>query len=251
MQALGLILSLTSSGLIFGLIVLFLKRRLYAQFPWFFVYLVSSIVITAVRLPFRDDYLTFFKVFWSTEAVYALLALLALHEIFRKVFLAFYLFRWFWLVFPSAVVAIILITSKGLVLAPPKAPIIVRLVLAIGVTAKYIEAGMFVVFVVLAFVLNVAWRDQGFGIVQGFAISALGTWLSYSIRSRFGIKVGALATYGPPVAYIVAVVLWIATFLRREEPAAVETWTLSVTPDELLAEVRRYTKFLERLIRKV
>src|SRR5882672_9038327 len=117
MQPLGLLLSLTASSLILGLIIIFLFRQLYTQFPWFFVYLVTSIVITAVRIPFGSEYLTFFKVYWSTEAIYALLALLVLHEIFRKVFLAFYLLKWFWLVFPSAVVAIILITFKGVALA--------------------------------------------------------------------------------------------------------------------------------------
>lgn len=250
MQPLGLILSLTASSLVLGLIVILLCRRVYVRFPWFFVYLVSSIVMTAVRLRFRGDYLTFFKVYWSTEAVYALLALVVLHEVFRKVFVAFYLFRWFWLVFPGAVVAIILMTLKGISLAPPEAPSIVRVVLAIGLTTKYVEAGLFVVFLLLALALNVTWRNHSFGIVQGFAVSALGTWIAYSIRSRFGIKFGALATYSPPVAYILAVILWLITFLRREPPARTETWPPSVTPDQLLEEIRRYTVLLWRFVRK-
>jgi hypothetical protein len=250
MHLVDFILSLTASGLVFGLVLIFIVRKLYAQFPCFFVYLVSSLVITATRLSFRSDYLTFFTVYWSTEALYSMLALLVLHEVFRKVFLAFYLFRGFWLLFPCAVLAIGLITFKSVILAPPQAPRWVRGVLAVGVTTKYIEAGMFVVFVLLALALNVTWRNRAFGIVHGFAISALGTWLAYSVRSRFGIKFGAVATYGPPVAYILAVLFWLVTFLRRE-PASNETRALPVAPDELVQEIRRYTDFLWRLIRKL
>jgi hypothetical protein len=250
MQPFGLVLSLFAAVLVIGLIALFLNRRLYVRFPWFFVYLLSSVAMTAVRLLFRGDYITVFKVYWSTEAVYAVLALLVLHEVFRKVFVAFYLFRWFWLVFPGAVVAIVLITFKGISLAPSGAPGAVRFVLAVGLTTKYVEAGMFVFCLLLALALNVTWRNHTFGIVQGFAVSALGTWIAYSIRSRFGIKFGALATYSPPVAYILAVILWLITFLRPEPPARTETWPPSVTPEQLLEEIRRYTVFLWRFIKK-
>jgi hypothetical protein len=250
MQPLGLILSLTASSLIFGLIILFLRRRLYRDFPWFFIYLASSIIMTVVRLAFRGDYVTVYKIFWATEAIYAILALAALNEVFRRVFRAFYLFWWFWPVFPATVVALVLLTLRSATRVPAEVPQIIKWVLAIGVTAKYVEAGLFVLFVVLALLLNVTWRTHAFGVVQGFAISALGAWFAYAVSSEFGIKVTSLAIYSPPVAYIVAVVIWLITFARPEAPTAIERWVLAITPDELLAEIKQNTTVLWRLIRK-
>lgn len=250
MEPFGLILSLTAAGLVIGVIIVFLWRRLYSEFPWFFAYLASSLVVTAVRFSIRGDYLTIFKVYWTTEALYALLALLALHEVFRRVFLAFYLFRWFWPVFPTVIAGIVLVTFTSGLRVAKEAPQLVRLVLAVGVTAKYAEAGLFVVFVLLVALLNVTWRTYAFGIVNGFAVSALGGWLSYGVTSEFRTKFTALAKYSHPVAYILAVVIWLITFMRPEAPAATERWTVAITPDELAAEIKQNTVLLWRFIRK-
>src|SRR5713101_5180100 len=113
MHPLGLILSYTASSLIFGLIILFLKRRLYADFPCFFIYLSCSTVMTIIRLAFRSEYVTVYKIFWATEAIYAILALAALNEVFRRVFRAFYLFWWFRPVFPATVTVLVLLTVRS------------------------------------------------------------------------------------------------------------------------------------------
>jgi hypothetical protein len=250
MQPLGLILSLTASSLVFGLIMLFVKRRLYADFPWFFVYLACSIVMTVIRLVFRGEYVTIYKIFWATEAIYAILALVVLNEVFHRVFRAFYLFWWFRPVFPATVTVLVLVTVRSASKVPSEVPRVIKWVLAVGVTAKYVEAGLFVLFVVLALLLNVTWRTHAFGVVQGFAVSALGAWFAYAISSEFGIKVTTLAIYSPPVAYIVAVVIWLITFGRSEAPTAAERWLLAITPEELLVEIKQNTKMLWRFIRK-
>src|SRR5690349_13796170 len=106
MKPLDLILTLIGPILTAWLVVLFVWRKLHREFPLFFLYLIASVLVPLVRLAFHYDYLVWFKVVWSTEALYVVLALLALHESFRKVFAAFYERRWFWLFFPSVVIAI-------------------------------------------------------------------------------------------------------------------------------------------------
>jgi len=108
---------------------------------------------------------------------------------------------------------------------------------------------MFVVFVALATLLNVPWRNHTFGIIQGFAISALGTWIAYRIRSRFGIKFLPLAIYSPPVAYILAACLWLFTF-SRHELGEEHGPSLPVQPSELLDDLKRSTELLWRFIKK-
>ena len=66
------------------LLVLLINRQLYRRFPFFFTYIGSTVAITFIRLwtmGVIGDYPKFFIVFWSTQAVYDLLALLVLYEV--------------------------------------------------------------------------------------------------------------------------------------------------------------------------
>src|ERR1700686_3693463 len=88
------------------------KRKLYQEFPFFFVYIVSSIVGSIVKLCVVHNYQLYFIVFWSKEALDAILILLALHEIFYWAFFPFFhIYRWFWALFPATVV---LVASFGI-----------------------------------------------------------------------------------------------------------------------------------------
>ena len=57
-----------------------------------------------------------------------------------------------------------------------------------------------------------------------------------------------LFSYAPAVAYILAVVLWLKTFLRPPEPEP--QWRLKITPEQLLEEIRQYSKVFGRFKRK-
>src|SRR5882672_12212553 len=93
-------LSLVSVSLVIGLAVIFLWRKVNTKYPFFFAYILASILSTVARLSVSAHYETYFKVFWATEAIYAVFALLALHEAFRDVFILDYRdWRWFWMVF--------------------------------------------------------------------------------------------------------------------------------------------------------
>jgi hypothetical protein len=251
MKNADIVLSITAAMLVLGLGGVFVRRQLYRQFPFFFAYIICSVLSTAARLSVSDNYRPFFEVYWATEALYAVLALLALREVFRRVFLAFYLlWWWFRLIFPGAVVIIALITFSHTIQPPAAAPRILGVVLLDSLVAKYVEAGLFGVFFALVVLCNLTWRTYAFGIVQGFAVSALGTWFASRGRSEFGITFGSLAKYGPAVAYILAVIVWLASFWRPERPAATEQWSLTVTPDEMAMEIKQYTELLWRFVRR-
>src|SRR5207302_6952557 len=129
-------------------------------------------------------------------AIYAGLTLLALHEVFRDVFIAFYDFRWFWLIFPGAVVVISLFAVWMAIWHPPMhAPHIVAMILSFGIGVSFIKAGVLGVFLLLVWILGLSHRHYPFGIAEGFAISAVGTWLSFGFRSGFGTKFDLLAKY--------------------------------------------------------
>jgi hypothetical protein len=227
-----------------------LRRRLYWRFPCFFIYVASLPVIGIIRLSVISHYRLYFKVFWSTEVVYGVLALLALHEIFRRVFLGFYLqFDWFRLLFPAAVALALAIVLWGAIHSPPvQAAPLISGILLFGIAVNLIQVGLFCMFMFLAAFFKLRWRHAPLGISLGFAIAAIGAVLGYWLRSEFGTRVESLTKYGPPVAYIVAVAIWLDTFLRPEpEPKWVSAVTLQQAAEAIQRDTIVIKKFLEKL----
>jgi hypothetical protein len=160
-------LNLTGTVLGLALACTLVWRKLYKDFPFFFAYIISSILIAIVRLSVSDNYLTFFHVYWATEAIYALLALLALHEVFRWVFLAFFEKWWFWLFFPSAFVAISTLAALyHFRTLPAQANQVIKLILSLGMAVNWVQAGLFVLFFALV------WFHASAGGITPLALSS-------------------------------------------------------------------------------
>lgn len=229
-----------------GLAAVLLWRKANRQFPFFFTYVSASIFIGLFRAAVASNYLLYFEVYWTTESLYILLALLALHEGFRKVFAAFYEKRWFWLFFPLVVAAIFVIAIAYRLGSPPvQASPLISLILILGTAVSLVQVALFGLFFLLVWFHGIHWRDYPFGIVLGFAIIALGSlWGNWS-RSIFGTKFNRFFAYAPAVAYIFAVIIWLNIFLRPQfEPK----WRLRITPEQLLDEVSQYSKIFQRLL---
>jgi hypothetical protein len=225
---------------------LLVRRRLHCEFPFFFLYISSSILISIIRLSVSGNYQLFFEVYWATEVIYIALALSALHEVFRKVFAAFYEKRWFWLFFPIVVIAISVLAVIYRFGSPPaQANRVISLIISLGMAVNLVQALLFVLFFVLVWFNGIGWREYPFGIVMGFAAIAIVAFTVQWARSEFGTKLNVVWTYAPPVAYIVAVILWLNTFIRPPEPEP--QWRLKITPEQLLDEIWQYSKILGKL----
>lgn len=227
-----------------------LRRKLFYEFPFFFTYICFAILAAIARLSVSGDYPMYFKVFWATAALYDILALFALHEAFREVFLPFYaVWWWFRLLFPGTVGFAALIQIRRAILNPPiQATPLIAAILSFGRVINWVEAALFGLFFVLVLLLGVRWRSYPFGIVEGFGLSALGSLIAYGLRSEFGTKYGSFAKYAPPVAYIVGVLVWLDTFLRQPDPEVAHAWRDRITPEQLLAEAREYIRLLKRFL---
>lgn len=232
--------------------VLVVRRKLQREFPFFFAYVMLSVIVPLVRLSVSDNYVTFFTVFWTTEALYALMAVLALYQVFHEVFLPFYsLWWWFRLLFPGAFLLIAFLSIRNAIHNPAlRNPRPMEIVFALATSVNYLEAVLFGLFFALVLLLGVRWRSYPFGIVEGFGLSALGSLIAYSLRSEFGTKYNTLVKYAPAVAYLVGVLVWLDTFLRQPDPEVVYAWRDQVTPEQLLAEAREYIRILKRFLGK-
>jgi len=241
-------LFLTLVGPIVGvwLAAILIRRKAHSEFPFFFLYISSSILIGLIRASVSNNYKLFFEVYWATEALYVVLSLLALHEVFRKVFASFYKNWWFWLFFPSVVAAISVVAVVYRLGSPPvQANRVISLILSLGTAVSLVEVALFVLFFVLVWFHGILWRDYPFGIVLGFAILAIGALWGNWARSVFGTKFNRFFGYAPSVAYIIAAVIWLETFMR---PPPEPRWRLRITPEQLLEEIKQSTKILGKLV---
>jgi hypothetical protein len=229
------------------LLAVLVRRRHHREFPFFFAYISAVVVVCGIRLWAIHDYSIYFKVFWSSEALYAVLALLALHEVFHTVFDEFYeIWPWFWLVFPAAVGLFAwLKIADGLHHPPAQAPPIVALVLSAASTVNWIQAALFGLMCLLVWLVG-NWEYYPVGIVTGFATLAVGSWAAYASVSGFGTKLNVVGKYGPPLAYFIAVLIWLKTFLPPPRPDKWEAWSKTIRPEQILAEVKEYLRILKR-----
>jgi hypothetical protein len=191
----------------------------------------------------------YFLVFWITSVIYAVLGLLALNEVFRWFF--FHLYRywsWFWVLFPSSFVAVLVASIWYSISHPPiQAQPIISFVVVFGIAVNFVQLGLFVLFFLLVRTFKLRPWEYAFGIVIGFAVAAAGALLGYLLRSEFGTKFEHFARYAPPVSYIVAVVLWLAVFSAPEREFELPP---GITRERLLEEVRRSNDFLRRFLEK-
>jgi len=229
------------------LAALILKERLHRRFPFFFANVLSLVLIFVVRFSVISHYRTYFFVFWITEAVYAVLALLALFEVFRKVFLGFYLrSAWFRGLFPTTALLALAIVAWAILRNPVAgAGRLISFVVFFGLAVNFMQLCLFGLFGLLSAAFPLRWRFAPLGILLGFGIAALGGAAAFWARSVFGTKLETFAKYAPPVAYILATLVWLATFLRPEpEPK----WVSATTLRQLLEEVRQDTTTMKKFL---
>ena len=136
-----------------------------------------------------------------------------------------------------------LITRRNAVTNPPvQAHPLVSVVVSMGVSINLLQAGIAALFGAFAKPFAVERRRYAFGIVAGFATSALGPFVGYFSRSIFGKKLDLFTQNISAVAYILALVIWLATFMRPEPKT--DSWVPPMRPEEMLRVVRSYLKAL-------
>lgn len=249
MRLFDILMQILGGTLLLWLAAVMVRRRLHREYSFFFSYIVFALLATALRLSVSGNDRTYFFVYWATEAFFPILVLLALHEAFYDVFFGFYSFRWFWMIFPGVVAIISFFSIRHAILKPLLGmPRITTVVLSLGIAVSYVQAGLFVVFMLLVVALHVRWRRYPFDIALGFALSTVGDWTAFALRSEFGNKFPLVIRYAPPVAYICATLVWLWSFSGPLQPEPKLEWTHDVSPEQLLAEVKEYTRIMKKFL---
>ncbi len=245
MSAVDLILPAIALVLEIWLVVLLFRRGVQRRFPFFFAYIVYEILASVSQLLTIANYKAYFIVYWTNEAVLLILSILAVLEVFRWVFALFWLLWWFRLGFYAVLALVLLVPITNAVLNPPvHVPPLVAAILSAGIAVNFIRAAICALFWLLVKHFDIGFRRYAFGIMLGFGPLSCGKLIAWVLRSEFGTRFNLLATYLPPVAYLLALAFWLLVF-SRPEPSEPE-WQLPITPQQLLEQIRQYTGIVKK-----
>jgi hypothetical protein len=230
-------------------LLMVVRRPYFGQFPTFGVYLLFSVLSTAVQLSVQKSTTLLFDAYLVSEVPYTVLSFLALQEAFRSVFRNFYSLRWFKLSFPVIGILIVFVALLRAVFFRPAHdnPANVAFV-SLEIAVAFLQFGVFCVFVLLVRFFHMRWQQHAFGIVLGFGIAAAGSLVFFLLRSEFGTILNRLVQTAVPVTYIIGVAIWLATFLREEPSSAANGDATPFTPEQMITELRRHTKAVKGIL---
>lgn len=231
------------------LIAVMLRRRLYKRSPLFFVYCCYSVTAlpTLTVAALGLDYGVFFQVNFISQLIYVALGLLAMNEAFNQVFSIYYSGRsWFRLLLPGVVMAVMAISVwKWFQHVPAKNETLWTAFLSFDLGGDYVRAAVFAVFGFLVFLWNPPWQPLPFAVMKGLGFYSIVGMLSELLRFDFGTKMNFFFAHAPPVAYIVACLIWLGAFLASEPEKRVRGPAALVN----VAELRELLERLTRAIR--
>jgi hypothetical protein len=244
-----LILALVGTGLETVLCLLLLARRTYREFPIFFSYTALSVIVTVALWAARKNVPIYFGIYWVNEGLGVVLAFLALNEAIRSVFRNFLGMRWFRWLFPGIGIVMLGVAVLRIILIPrPAFSLFTTTILGLEIAVGFLQFGIFIVFIALVRLFHLRWGQRAAGIVFGFGVSAAGSLVAFLLRSEFGTKFSPLAGITPPIAYIIGVAIWLATFIKAEPERSELAWATKLTPDQMITELRRHTKTVKGIL---
>lgn len=250
MSFMGSTLLLVPAVLQAWLVVILLRRGLHREFFFFFTYALFDCVASVVRFVALSGDVAYFYAYWTTEALYSILGLLAILQVFPHVLKSFSQATIFRIAMWTVVLLMIAVSAGHAVLHPPsQAAGLVGVIYSLELGVEYVQAGIFVLFIVAVGLYRVAWRKYPFGIVFGFGLSASSDLAALLLRSEFGMRYKFLFTWAPGMVYILAVLVWLFAFLKPEPPDPTEGMRSTLPPEEVIAGVKQLSKTLKGSVR--
>jgi hypothetical protein len=251
MKTAELALALGATMLQVCLVLYMAVRRYYRRFPAFFGCILVSVAGTITGVAVRNSPALYLQIFWIAEALYVLLAFFALLEIFKSVFKSFYQLRWFRFLFPAiGLVMVCVAVIRSIAKPPAEANRALAIIIFLELAVRFLQIGILFLFFALVRFFHMLWRQQAFGIALGFGISAAGSLVVFLLRSEFGTKMNYFVRITPPVAYTMAVLVWLLTFISPQPAHPLQGKAPALTPEEMLAELKQYSRTVKQILKR-
>lgn len=233
------------------LAILMARRSVYRKYPFFFAYTVFAVLAEPAKFAlYHPGTWASFWAFWGSEAIYALLGFMAIFEVFRHVFQAFNHFAWFKLLFPvtGAIMLGIAILIPIVHPAVDTEPLL-QGIFFLQIAVRCLQLGVFFLIFLLARVFDLDYRQYAFGIAAGFGILVAGILLGTLVRTGGGLKFLIFFQYAPGVSYCLAVIVWLASFIRPEPDDPFREFRHLFTPESFLVQLQRYKREVKGIFR--
>jgi hypothetical protein len=244
-----LILAGLGTALQVCLFALLLFRQSYREFPFFFSYMGVAVLNAILTMIIRNNHSIYFRVYWTYEFFYIVLAFLVLQEAVRSVFRNFYDLRWFKLSFPIIGFLMILVAAlRQVLLQKVEAHPIIGVLISLEIAVGFLQFGLFCLFILLVRFFHMRWQQRAFGIVLGFGIAASVSLIAFLLRSEFGKNLDHMVRIATPMSYIIGVVIWLVTFFRGEPAQLAASWDSALTPEQMISELRRHTQTVKGIL---
>lgn len=244
-----LVLTIVGTGLAAVLCLLLIVRRVYRQFPFFFSGISLSVIATIVLLIVSNNIRYYAFVFWPSDALGVFLAFLALNEALRSVFRNFLGMKWFRWLFPGIGIVMLSVAVLRIFLVPrPAFSLFTTTIIGLEIAVGLLQFGIFSLFIVLVRLFHLRWGQHAAGIVFGYGVNAAGFLVAFLLRSEFGTKFDPVVRIAPPIAYIIGVAIWLATFLKAEPVRPEAAWAATLTPEQMITEIKRHTKTVKGIL---
>src|ERR1051325_225013 len=142
MKIAELALAVAATILQLCLLLYLAARRFYEQFPAFFASVSLSVIGTITTVAVRNNAYVYLRAFWVIEALYVVLAFLALLEIFKSVFAGFYHIPWFRFLFPAiGVVMVCTAVIRSLLKPPAQASRAFTIIIFMELAVRFLQLG--------------------------------------------------------------------------------------------------------------
>jgi hypothetical protein len=244
-----LVLTVMGTGLEAVLCLLLIVRRYYRGFPIFFAYVILSVAATIILLTVSNNAGYYSVIYWTYDALGIALAFFALNEALRSVFRNFLGMKWFRWLFPGIGMVMIGVAILRIILLPrPAFSLFTTTVIGLEIAVGFLQFGIFTLFIILVRLFHLRWGQHAAGIVFGYGVSAAGSLVPFLLRSEFGTKFDPVVRIAPPIAYIIGVAIWLATFLKAEPGRTEAAWAAKLTPEQMITELKRHTKTVKGIL---
>ena len=230
------------------------RRGVYRRYPFFFTYTAFAVAAEITKFSlYRTDRITlaYFWFAWGSEVLYVVLGFLAIFEVFAQVFEAFNHLPWFKFLLPvTGGIMLSIATLIPIVHPAVDTEPLLQGILFLQIAVRCLQLGIFFLIFFLARFFDLDYRQYAFGIAAGFGIASAGILLGTLARTGGGLKFLIFFQYASSVSYCLAVMVWLASFIRPEPDDPFRDFRHLFTPEAFLLQLRRYRQEVRGIFRQ-
>jgi len=232
-----------------GMIVLFVRSRLYTKLPIFFAYTIAELVQLSILFPLfhrpNNGYPTYFYLSWSFAACSIGLRFAMVYEIFQQLVKRYEGFALLGRkLMQSSLLVLLLLSIVAAAYAPrTDANLLLHQMLVTRMCLNGVQCGLILVLFLAAAYFQMHWPHRLFGIALGLEMYVSIELAISALRPQLGIRINGMFDYVEVISYVCAILVW-SYYLFVPEPVrrrtvAVPTTDLEKWNEELLRLLQR------------